>query len=107
MVNYLNVLKKALADPKLDNLECISDGVDSKLVEILEGLPLDSYISEWKYGFGEIKYEYHIHKGEVAEQLKEAFRNGARGGHPGLTAVYLKKELEALTLKSQVDSGYK
>lgn len=97
-MEYLAVLKKALKDPKVQGLSCISPNNKPKLLEILRELPSTSYLSEWKYGMGQIKYVYHVHNGKGVK-LKEAFDNGARGGHPKLTGVYSKKDLQAIIQK--------
>lgn len=103
----INVLKKALDDPRLDGLTCISPSESSVLARIVTTLPTDAYISEWRYGIGEIKYVYHVHTNGIIPQLKDLFEKGIRGGHPKLTALYSKEELEDIIKQYQVGSGLK
>lgn len=96
MDNNLGILRQALEDPKLEDLPCICPSHSPQLTRVLKELPPDAYVSEWRYGMGDIRYEYHVHRNGAALQLREAFSNGARGGHPRLTAVYSREELEKL-----------
>jgi hypothetical protein len=96
MGEYLGVLKSALADPALEGVECICPSNYSKLRTVISDLPPDAHISEWRYGDGQIRYRYHTHVDGAGARLREAFENGARGGNPTLTAVYLKKDLDAI-----------
>lgn len=96
MDNNLAVLRRALEDPKLEDLPCICPSHIPQLISVLKELPPDACVSEWRYGMGDIRYEYRVHGNGAALQLREAFSNGARGGHPTLTAVYSREELERL-----------
>jgi len=106
MNNYLSILRKALKDLKLDGLTCISSSESPRLSEIVKNLSPDACISEWRYGMGNIRYEYHVHQDGIAEQLREAFKNGVSGGHPKLTAIYSREELKKIILSASVGSGY-
>jgi hypothetical protein len=86
----LNILKKALKDPVV---EFGPFGLATKI-----GADECACISEWRYGLGEVKYVYHIHKGDFAIKLQEAFNEGKKGGNPKLTYIYLRKDLEDLVL---------
>jgi hypothetical protein len=102
MNKHLKTLKKALEDPKIEGLDSISSDDTSRLTEIVDELPSDGCISEWRYGVGIIKYEYHIHKNGIFNPLKEAFEKGVRGGGPRrLTAVYCKEDLQKIIQSSR------
>ena len=103
----LLILKKALEDPKIEDLDSISSDASSRLAEIVNELPNGGCISEWRYGLGQIKYEYRLHKNGISDQLKEAFKKGVRGGGPRrLTAVYCKQEIRKIIQKSEADFAY-
>ncbi len=92
----LSVLKKALKDPVV---EFGPFGLVAKIK------PNEcACISEWRHGLGEIKYIYHIHKGDFAIKLQEAYNNGYKGGNPKLIDIYTRKDLEDIVL---VSSRYK
>lgn len=97
MTNYIQILKKALNDPQV-RIDCISYSYDPKLIEYVRKMSSNLYISEWRYGIGEIRYEYHIHSKELAKKLIGALKKGAHGGHPRLTAIYSKDKLEEIIL---------
>lgn len=88
MSNHLHILKRALEDPKLKGLTCICSSQYSILDKHLDRVPEGGSVSEWRYGNGSVFYEYRVHKKELSRELKQAFDEGARGGHPKLTAVY-------------------
>ena len=96
MHEYLVAMKRALKDKEVNNLVCISRTYKSDLVRIIEKMPNTAYLSEWRYGMGVIKYVYRIHNNKIGSKLKEAFDAGAKGGHPTLTGIYSKNDLENL-----------
>lgn len=96
MNNNLPIANMALQDPKLEGVDCICRSNYPGLVDIVEGLPSGAYVSEWRYGMGETRYEYRVHQDGIGEQLRKAFESGVRFGHPWLTAVYTKDELKKL-----------
>lgn len=100
----MTVLRKALDDPKLEGLACISPSESSVLAKIVTTLPTDAYISEWRYGIGEIRYVYHVHTNGIIPELRKLFEKGIGGGHPKLTALYSKEELINLIRYYQADS---
>jgi hypothetical protein len=104
--NKVALLKKGLQDPTLEGLTCIGPSEASQLVKVFNALPQDGCVSEWKYGVGEVTYRYHIHGGDTAAGLRRAFEEGIRGGHPTLTAVYTKKELQELISQYEADFEY-
>src|SRR3989338_7618615 len=99
MNNYILRLRKGLQDQKIENLTCITSSNLLRLRGLISDIPDGAYISEWRYGMGDIKYEYHIHVGNGAKELKEAYESGAIGGHPKLTGLYSKEELRDITSK--------
>jgi hypothetical protein len=99
MNKYLPILNKALKDSKVEGLVCISPDYKKRLSEIIKDMPSEAYLTEWRYGVGEIYYVYYMHTNGIGPKLKEAFEKDFRGGHPKLTAVYQKKELEHIIQK--------
>lgn len=85
--------KTALADLRLDIEVLIPDNYP-KVAATLRSLPEDIVISEWRHVLGGIKYEYHVHTGQTAAELKRIYDEGQRGGNPKLVNVYTKAELE-------------
>ena len=104
MTDSIGMLKQALQDPKIEDLSCICPVNYPLLKNILRGLTHDCYISEWQYGMGMIHYEYHIHRGEKGARLQEERQKGIKGGHPTLTVVYSKKELETIIQKAEKEA---
>jgi hypothetical protein len=105
MNNYLSILKAALKDPVLENIDCLFCGESSGLIGVIDSLPSDACISEWRYGLGEVKYEYHVHTYDISSKLREAFEMGFRAGHPKLTAIYSKDKFKSI-IKSEVGSEH-
>ncbi len=99
MVNYLNTLRRALEDPKLEGLSSLSN-------RMFGLVPQNCYVSEWRVGMGEIRYEYRVHRSEIGEELKRAFLEGNSGGHPKLTGVYSKEDLRRLNQPQEARSEY-
>jgi hypothetical protein len=106
MSNPIDTLRKALNDPKLEDLPCICPAHNSELIRILRKLPSDAFVSEWRHGQGIVRYEYHVHMNGVGASLRDAFDKGAKGGYPTLTAVYSREELEKISQESEAGSGY-
>jgi len=76
----------------------ITGFVGSHLVEyILANLPDNILVSEWLHTLGYAKYEYHIHIGETADNLKKLYEQDVRVGNPKLLRLYSKKELKDIT----------
>lgn len=98
------VLKKALDDPQLEGLACICPSESSVLARIVKTLPTTAYVSEWRYGIGEIKYVYRVHTNGIIPELKGIFEKGIKGGHPQLTALYSREELVRIIQQYQADS---
>ncbi len=96
MANHISTLQRALKDPKIEGITCICDAEMNRLKKIIPSLPANAIISEWKYGIGQVHYEYHIHTNGNSVQLKEAYEQNVRGGHPKLTALYSIEQLNAL-----------
>lgn len=99
-MDYIGLFKQALKDQRLD-IECITTGA-AELAGVVESLPNGSFVSEWRYGLGLIIYEYRLHERNIGLQLVELLRRGIRGGHPHLTAVYSKGELERIIVSPRV-----
>lgn len=59
--NYINVLRKAIKDPKIPKLDCICSSNKSRLIKLVQEVPKHAHISEWRYGLGKIRYNYHLH----------------------------------------------
>ncbi len=89
----IEVLKKALSDPRLE-IKVLTPSIYESIRLIVTELHEDGCISEWVHKLGEIKYEYHVHNDGT--ELRTAFESGARGGMPWLVHVYSKSELELL-----------
>ncbi|MCK4670557.1 MAG: hypothetical protein KAT43_05120 [Nanoarchaeota archaeon] len=100
-INPIHILLRALKDPILEGIDCICPSNYPKLAITLVNLSSDTFISEWRYGIGEIKYECHVHRNGIGEQIKRAFENGVRGGGSRkLTSVRSKEELDVLIQQS-------
>ncbi|HLC73106.1 MAG TPA: hypothetical protein VJH20_00545 [Candidatus Nanoarchaeia archaeon] len=90
------MLKKALQDPEL-KIEAIIPEEYAKLDDFLANLPDNILVSEWLHTLGYAKYEYHIHIGETADNLKKLYEQDVRVGNPKLLRLYSKKELKDIT----------
>jgi len=99
MNNYRALFKKALKDPQIKGLECICPSDKSALRKVLINLPDDEWVSEWRYGMGEIFYRYHRHLNGLGQKLKKAYDEGKRAGHPFFTGIFSKQDLESITAK--------
>ena len=86
------VFKTALQDPRLE-IELLIPEEYITVKETLDNLPDNILISEWLHTLAYGKYEYHIHNGETAINLKHLYSNGARAGNPRLIRLYSKKDL--------------
>ncbi len=107
MNKYVATLRRALEDPRIEDLDSINPNNTSRLIKIVNKLPEAGCISEWRYGLGEIKYEYRIHNNGISNPLKEAFEKGVRGGGPRrLTGVYFKRDIQKIIQKSEAGSAY-
>ena len=96
MNKYLPVLKSALKEPIISNLDCICPSNKQVLENIINNLPDNPIISEWKYTIGNVNYFYHIHTNGINKKLTEAYNNSVRGGNPTLIHLYSKKELQKI-----------
>lgn len=101
----IGILRQALKAPLLEGIVCISSKYSREIVQFLETLPENGCVSEWRYGIGKIEYKFRVHINGLGVELKQAFLEGIRGGHPKLTAVYTKQELQNL-IQQPADSGY-
>ena len=65
-------------------------------------MPEHSYMSEWLHTLGGVKYEYHMHRADIANALKKLYNQGVRGGNPRLTGMYSKRDLYEIICTSVV-----
>ena len=92
-MNSRELFKKALQDKKL-NIEAINPNEYGRIERAIEKLPNDVIISEWLHTQGLAQYEYHIHIGEVANNLEKLYALGIKGGNPKLLRLYSKRDLK-------------
>lgn len=90
----IEILRKALQEPRVEGLKLISYGHIDDIVGILSENPDAEYVSEWKYELaGPIRYEYRLHNVSEGRELKELYQRGKTSSLPRLTGVYTRQEL--------------
>lgn len=89
------ILKKALEDPQLE-ITVLNASTYKSILPMIRNLPEGSCVSEWKHSLGYLRYEYHTHNGDFANEIIELYKLGINGGNPKLIKVYSKQEFEKL-----------
>jgi len=92
-----DLFKRARKDEHIKGVDSL---FDCEMIPVVKMLPPKSYISEWRYGMGEIRYEYYIHSNSFANKLKKVLNKGING-YPfyKLTNIYSKKDLKEILNK--------
>src|SRR3989344_6295700 len=101
MGHVYDILKRAHRDPKID-LYCVTPELYKEIARILPKIPEDAIVSEWRYDIIKVHYEYHIHTDGIKEELLKLFKEGKRGWHPTLTAIYSREDLEKIVNESKL-----
>lgn len=104
MKDYIDVLREALKDPMLKGIKCFRRAELPKLKSELNKHPGAEYLSEWKYEFVDIKYEYYVHSKDLGRKLEKLIKEGKTSRHPKLNRVYKVDQIEEL-LADPVISG--
>lgn len=92
-MNTRKVLRKALSAERIPDLPVLVSSDSVCLERLLDDMPENGFVSEWRNDLGKVSYEYRIHDEAEGTILRQLLKSGNVGRYPLLTAVYSREDI--------------